>query len=100
MSTWGLEMRRAAKRDGNHTEIVRGLRQAGCQVLDLGAVGDGCPDLLVRRAGRLILMEIKDGAKPPSARKLTPDQLVFHALWGDSVVVVTSLEEALAAVGP
>lgn len=91
-------IRRAAKKDANHPEIVRGLRQAGCHVLDLGAVGDGCPDLLVKRAGRLLLMEIKDGKKPPSARALTPDQVVFHQLWGDSVVVVKSLDEALAAI--
>ncbi len=92
-------IRRAARRDDNHQEIVRGLRKAGCSVLDLGAVGDGCPDLLVKRAGRLVLMEVKDGKKPPSARKLTPDQVVFHQLWGECVVVVTSIEEALEAVG-
>lgn len=92
-------IRRAAKKDANHPDIVRGLRQAGCQVLDLGAVGDGCPDLLVKRAGRLLLMEVKDGSKPPSKQKLTPDQVDFHRLWGDSVVVVKSLDEALKAVG-
>lgn len=91
-------MRRAAKKDANHPEIVKGLRQAGCQVLDLGAVGEGCPDLLVKRAGRLLLMEVKDGKKPPSKQRLTPDQVVFHHLWGDSVVVVTSLDEALQAI--
>lgn len=91
-------MRRAAKKDRNHPEIVAGLRKAGCDVLDLGAVGCGCPDLLVRRAGRLLFMEVKDGAKPPSERKLTPDQVKFHAQWDGSVVVVKSLEEALAAI--
>ncbi|MFL9582384.1 hypothetical protein [Stenotrophomonas sp. AB1(2024)] len=92
-------MRRAARRDENHAEIVAGLRKSGCDVVDLGAVGNGCPDLLVRRCGRLILIEVKDGAKPPSERRLTPDQVKFHALWGDSVVVVTSLTEALSAIG-
>lgn len=91
-------MRRAAKRDANHPEIVSGLRKAGCDVLDLGSVGCGCPDILVRRAGRLLLMEVKDGAKSASRRELTPDQVKFHAQWAGSVVVVKSLEEALAAI--
>jgi hypothetical protein len=40
-------VRRAAKVDANHGEIVKALRSAGCGVLDLSAVGNGCPDLLV-----------------------------------------------------
>lgn len=92
-------MRRAAKRDRNHPEIVKVLRDAGCRVLDLGAVGNGCPDLLVRRGAILRFLEVKDGAKPPSARGLTLDQIRFHREWTDSVVVVTTVDEALAAMG-
>lgn len=89
-------MRRAAKKDRNHTEIVDALRKAGCKVLDLGAVGNGCPDLLVKTQSEdLILLEVKDGKRPPSERKLNPDQVKFKALWGGSVEVVTSVEEAL-----
>lgn len=88
-------MRRAAKKDRNHPEIVKALRDAGCRVLDLGAVGNGCPDLLVRRGGRLVFLEVKDGKKPPSARALTMDQVRFHREWEDSVSVVTSVDEAL-----
>lgn len=91
-------MRRAAKKDRNHPEIVNALRKAGCDVLDLGAVGNGCPDLLVRRGFCMLLMEVKDGKKPPSARKLTPDQVDFHAIWGQVTFVVTSIDEALQAV--
>lgn len=92
-------MRRAAKRDRNHPEIVKALRDAGCRVLDLGAVGNGCPDLLVRRGGLMKFLEVKDGKKPPSARALTLDQVRFHREWEDSVEVVTSAREALAAMG-
>lgn len=92
-------MRRAARRDRNHPEIVKALRDAGCKVLDLGAVGNGCPDLLVKRGGRIGFLEIKDGKQPPSARGLTLDQVDFHRQWGDSVVVVTSVGEALEAMG-
>jgi len=95
-------MRRAAKVDANHAEIVATLRAAGCWVLDLSAVGRGCPDLLVHGPVHnwdFKLIEIKDGRKVPSARKLTPDQIKFHAGCRGPVVVVTSVDEALAAFG-
>jgi Holliday junction resolvase len=88
-------VRRAAKIDDNQNSIVQGLRKVGCRVLSLAAVGKGCPDLLVYRAGRLYLLEVKDGAKPPSRRKLTQEQVAFHKKW--PVTVVTSIEEAIAA---
>ena len=95
-------MRRAAKTDANQTEIVKALRDAGCSVLILSSVGGGCPDLLVSSAvypHSLALLEIKDGKRPPSERKLTKDQEKFHRNWKGPIYVVTSIPEALAAVG-
>ena len=94
-----LEAMKYGRRDGNHAEIVKRLRSAGSRVLDLGDVGEGCPDTLVAWGGQMLLMEIKDGKKPPSARRLTPQQEHFHATWPGPVVVVTSVEQALAATG-
>jgi len=93
-------VRYAAKRDANHAEIVKALRKSGVMVLDLGAVGNGCPDLLVGAQGRLTLIEIKDGDKPPSARALTVDQVKFHREWlaaGLPVFTVESIESAILA---
>jgi Holliday junction resolvase len=87
------------KLDANQQEIVKGLRAAGCRVLSLASVGGGCPDLLVGRNGRLTLLEVKDGSKPPSARRLTADEVSFGEAWKDQVEVVTSLDDALRAVG-
>lgn len=42
-----------------------------------------------------VFLEIKDGAKPKSARKLTPDQVVWHEKWLGSVYVVESVDDAL-----
>ena len=92
-------MRRAAKVDANHGEIVAALRKAGAGVCDLSAVGQGCPDLLVSYQGRWNLLEVKDGAKPPSARTLTQDQVKWHGRHHAKVHVVTSVDEALSAVG-
>ena len=89
-------MRRAAKTDSNHTAIVRALRRAGCNVLSLAAVGNGCPDLLAYRAGLLYLLEVKDGNKPPSKIKLNRHQIRFHSDW--PVHVVTNEIEALKII--
>lgn len=92
-------MRRNAKVDDNQQEIVRCLRQAGCNVLSLAAVGQGCPDLLVYRhaTGLLYMLEVKDGDKPPSRQRLTPHQVKFHETW--PVKVVKNIDEAFIAVG-
>lgn len=92
-------IRRAAKVDRNQAEIVAALRAIGAKVTSLAAVGNGVPDLLVLYRRVWHLLEIKDGSKPPSARKLTPDQVTWHAIHKDArVFVVASADEAIAAV--
>jgi Holliday junction resolvase len=88
-------MRYAARVDANQTQIVSALRAAGATVQSLSAVGQGCPDLLVGHQGTNILMELKDGKKPPSERKLNSDQIVWHSEWKGVVFLVTSVDEAL-----
>ena len=91
---------RAAKVDRNHPEIVAGLRKAGVKVQSLAAIGGGVPDLLCGFRGVLSLLEVKDGKKVASARKLTEDQVKWHAEWsGMPVYVVDSLEAALSVFG-
>jgi hypothetical protein len=91
-------MRRAAKVDANQAEIVAALRKIGASVQPLHAVGAGCPDLLVGWRGITTLLEVKDGKKPPSARKLTEDQVRWHAEWRGQVTVVETIEQAIEAV--
>lgn len=92
-------MRRAARTDANHTAVMTALGGIGCAVQSLAAVGSGVPDLLVGYRGRTFLLEVKDGSKAPSRRKLTADQLKFQAWWrGSPVVVVNSPDEAIEAV--
>lgn len=92
-------MRTAAKVDANQPEIVAALRSAGATVQPLHSVGQGCPDLLVGYRGQTYAIEVKDGRKPPSARKLTPAQEDWHGAWKGHVAVVSSVDEALAAIG-
>jgi hypothetical protein len=92
-------MRRAANVDRNQPEIVAALRAAGATVEHLHAVGGGCPDLLVGYRGANYLLEVKDGRKVASAKRLNPDQIVWHASWRGQKAVVEDIEQALRAIG-
>lgn len=89
---------RAAKVDENQKQIVKALRDMGCSVQHLHAVGKGCPDLLIGYKGFNLLLEVKDGNKSPSQQKLTPDQHVWHNGWRGYVDVVNSVDSAILAV--
>jgi hypothetical protein len=93
-------MRRAAKVDANQEQIVEALRTAGATVQTLAAVGKGVPDLLVGFQGKTLLLEVKDGRRPPSERRLTEDQLKWHGAWrGGPVAIVDGVDAALRALG-
>jgi hypothetical protein len=88
-------MRRAARVDANQEQIVSAMRACGATVRVV-TQGDGLPDLLVGYRGYTILMEVKDGRKPPSARKLTEEEEKFFENWtGGMLAIVNSVEEAL-----
>lgn len=87
-------MRRAAKVDTNQSQVVRELRQIpGVSVFPTHMVGGGFPDLVVGWRGVTILVELKDPDRPPSARKLTPDEQAFCDSWTGAYMIATSAEE-------
>lgn len=88
-------MRRAARVDANQEQIVSALRACGAYVR-IVTQGDGLPDLLVGYRGYTLLLEVKDGRKPPSARKLTEAEEKFFQEWkGGLLAKVESVDEAL-----
>jgi hypothetical protein len=91
-------MFRAARTDANQTEITKALRKIGCSVQLLHSVGRGCPDMLVGYKGGNYLLEIKDGEKPESQRKLTPEQTIWHFDWKGQVAVVNNVQEAIDTI--
>lgn len=93
------DMRTAAKVDANQAAIVQAFRQLGARVQVLSHVGKGFPDLLICVRGKLALIEIKDGDKSASRRKLTPDEQAWHAEWQDApLFIVASVEEAAVLI--
>ena len=88
--------------DANHSDIAAVMRSVGAYVIDCSQVGAGFPDLIVMFRGRIYLVEVKDGAKPPSRRRLTPAQQVLHVeveRSGCKVHIVKNKDEALALLG-
>jgi len=85
----------AKRTDGNQAEIVQALRRVGCTVQDLHAVGHGCPDVVVGRAGQTYLLEIKNGDRA----RLNSREQRWHNEWRGQVAVVRTVEDALRAVG-
>lgn len=89
---------RASRVDANQPELVEEFRQLGCSVEHTHFYADGFPDILVGIAGFNVLVEIKNGAKPPSARKLTRFESWWHIAWAGQVVVIKDVEEVRALV--
>lgn len=86
-------MRRAAKVDGNQTEIVEALREAGASVTLLHMVGNGCPDLLIGIHGVTGLVEVK----ALKTGKFTEQQIKWWDAWkGGPIAQVRDVEGALS----
>jgi hypothetical protein len=90
-------MRQAARKDANHDEIAAVFSGYGFDVLDTSGFSGKMLDLLVTLAnGFFHYVEIKDGRKPKSARKLTDDERKFIDKRPDQCVIIESVEQARA----
>ena len=93
-------MRRAPRIDANQRMIVAGLRCIpGVSVFSTAALGNGFVDVVVGYKGTNYMLEIKDGAKAPSERKLTPAEQRFHDEWRGQVAMVETLADCLRVMG-
>lgn len=85
---------RIRKVDANQSKLVEQMRQIpGVGVKHTHMVGDGFGDVVIGFRGVNYLFEIKDPDKPPSARKLTPDEQRFHDEWPGSIHIVEKIED-------
>ena len=86
-------MRRNARVDSNHTEIVAAFRKLGASVLSLANLGRGVPDLLIAWCGVTMLVEVK-----AQKGKETEDQLRFFEGWQGQIFIVRDTEGVLTVV--
>jgi hypothetical protein len=91
-------MRQRARVDDNQGEIDEALEKMGWLVWPTHQLGKGFPDRLIAKHGRVILLEVKDGKKSPSRRKLTKDEkFCHHAFYshGVDVLIVEKVEDLM-----
>jgi hypothetical protein len=86
---------RARRKDANHNIVADHVQRAGFSFLDTSALGRGFPDGVAGRAGFACLVEIKDGDKCASKRKLTPAEERVRSLWTGPYVIATSPVDAV-----
>lgn len=94
-------MYKHGKTDANQSRLIDFIRGIGGEAQSLASMGGGVPDLLVAYRGQWFLLEVKDDGKPPSKRKLTPDEQAWHDRFGDyaPVYVVENEDDVARALG-
>ena len=91
--------RTKSRTDTNQSDIVAAFEACdGVKVHLTHREGKGFPDLVVGLCGLNLLVEVKDGNKPASARKLTKAQEKWHDEWPGQVTIVECAEEARGLV--
>lgn len=91
-------MRNRARLDANQNKIVEQLRSIGVTVQSLASIGKGCPDLLLGFKGKNYLVELKDGEKTESKKRLTPDEKQWIEKWRGQVNKCENIDEILKLI--
>jgi hypothetical protein len=87
---------RHKKKDDNHKEIQAHFERSGAGVKDVSSLPDFV-DIIITYMGVAVAVEIKDGEKAPSSRKLTAGELDFKNYWeahGGKWALVESIKDA------
>ena len=83
---------RACRIDRNQPEIVKYFRFLGFSVLIISNLKNCC-DIVVSKDKKTAMIEIKDGEKPPSARKLTEGEAKFKDSWQGLYYIVKDIND-------
>ena len=81
----------AKRKDANHNEIAETFEALGWLTFDTSMVPKWV-DMTVQgkypwsHTIETLLIEVKDGSKPPSKRKLTDDQIPLHQKWNIHII--------------
>ena len=86
-------MRKRGRVDANQKTLVAAARAMGFSVAVTSAMGSGFPDIVLGKNGVNYLVEIKDGDKTPSQRKLTIDEQEFKDSWRGRYDIIESIDD-------
>ena len=85
-------MRRDARKDDNHNEVAAEFERLVWEVLDISQLKNCC-DMFVAKGYYTVAVEVKDGSKPPSKRKLSAGEIEFRNRWTGAYALVLSVED-------
>lgn len=86
----------ARRRDTTHSPMVGQLKELGFSVLDLAAVGKGCPDFQIGRYGFSLLVEAKTPKNERENSTTGKKQKDFAKEWqGCPVIRAHKIEDVL-----
>lgn len=82
--------------DKNADRILADLERLGFLTANTSQLGRGFPDAVIMKRGtrEMRLLEIKN---PEGAKNLTPHEKGFIEIWGDAVIVASTVDEVLEA---
>jgi hypothetical protein len=83
-----------SKKDDNHNEIVDIFKKCGWVVWETYQLKN-CVDIVVSKGFQTVVVEIKDGSKPLSLRKLTDGELKFRQNWRGHYRLVQCIEDVM-----
>lgn len=70
-------------------------RIPGVSVRSIHTIGQGIGDLILGYKGKNYLIEVKDGSKSASRKKLTPDEERFHKEWTGQICIVENIDDII-----
>lgn len=85
--------------DANHRAVIEALWAAGLWAFSTAGLGGGFTDIITWVRGAFWLLEVKDGSRPPSDRKLSPAEEKFHRQCPGNILVVLGPMDALQKLG-
>jgi len=89
---------RARKKDDNHDEIVNIFRVCGARILETYMIADCGFDFMALLRQRCYVVEVKDGNKPLSHRKLTVNEKIAQEYWGDNYYILETVDQTIKIV--
>lgn len=95
----GYNIPTISKKDDNHKEVVDLFKKLGWSELDTSTLKKACDCFIsndIRGFLITVAIEIKDGKKPPSKRKLTEGEQEFKDRWRGYYEKVETLKDVIA----